>query len=80
MRLDKYTLGNYTPGLPYLQQLLCYFLGSPLVESYFLQISSVKIWILRFFGANLGKGVRNKTVSENQLPVAVKYRQLCLDW
>lgn len=60
MRLDNYTLGNYTPGAPYLQQLLWYFLGSPLVESHWLPISSAKVWILRLFGASIGKGVRIK--------------------
>lgn len=60
MRLDNYTTGNYTPGAPYLQQLLWYFLGSPLVESYLLPISTVKIGILRIFGASIGKGVRIK--------------------
>ncbi len=60
MRLDNYTLGNYTPGAPYLQQLLWYFLGSPLVESHWLPISSAKVWILRLFGASIGKDVRIK--------------------
>jgi putative colanic acid biosynthesis acetyltransferase WcaF len=61
MRLDNYTLGNYTPGSPYSQQLLWYLIGSPLVESYWLPVSSVKVRILKLFGANIGKGVRIKT-------------------
>ncbi|WP_414550977.1 WcaF family extracellular polysaccharide biosynthesis acetyltransferase [Anabaena sp. CCY 0017] len=60
MRLDKYTLGSYTPGAPYWKQLLWYFLGSPLVESPWFPISSVKVGILRFFGASIGEGVRIK--------------------
>ncbi len=60
MRLDSYTLGTYTPGAPYWKQLLWYFLGSPLVESYWLPISALKVWILRCFGAQIGQGVRIK--------------------
>ncbi|MBE9199426.1 MULTISPECIES: WcaF family extracellular polysaccharide biosynthesis acetyltransferase [unclassified Nodularia (in: cyanobacteria)] len=60
MRLDKYTLGSYTPGAPYWKQLLWYFLGSPLVESSWLPISSVKVGTLRIFGASIGQGVRIK--------------------
>ncbi|AHJ28638.1 WcaF family extracellular polysaccharide biosynthesis acetyltransferase [Nodularia spumigena CS-584] len=60
MRLDKYTLGNYTPGAPYWKQLLWYFVGSPLVESSWLPITSVKVGILRIFGASIGEGVRIK--------------------
>ncbi|AFZ59151.1 colanic acid biosynthesis acetyltransferase WcaF [Anabaena cylindrica FACHB-243] len=60
MRLDKYTLGIYNPGASYLQQLLWYFLGSPLVKSHWLPISSIKVGILRLFGASIGNGVRIK--------------------
>ncbi|MGM3308943.1 WcaF family extracellular polysaccharide biosynthesis acetyltransferase [Anabaena sp. WFMT] len=60
MRLDKYTLGSYNPGASYLQQLLWYFLGSPLVKSHWLPISFVKVGILRLFGAKIGNGVRIK--------------------
>jgi len=60
MRLDKYTLGSYTTGAPYWKQLLWYFVGSPLVESPWLPISSVKVRILRIFGASIGQGVRIK--------------------
>jgi putative colanic acid biosynthesis acetyltransferase WcaF len=60
MRLDSYTLGTYTPGAPYWKQLVWYFIGSPLVESYWLPMSALKIWILRWFGAQIGQGVRVK--------------------
>ncbi|MEH2048739.1 WcaF family extracellular polysaccharide biosynthesis acetyltransferase [Nostoc sp.] len=60
MRLDQYTVGNYTPGAPYWKQLLWYFIGSPLVESYWLPFSAFKLWILRNFGAKIGQGVRIK--------------------
>ncbi|BAY66020.1 putative acetyltransferase [Calothrix brevissima NIES-22] len=60
MRLDQYSVGTYTPGAPYWKQLLWYFIGSPLVESYWLPMSKVKVWILRRFGATIGQQVRIK--------------------
>jgi putative colanic acid biosynthesis acetyltransferase WcaF len=60
MRLDLYTVGTYTPGAPYWKQLFWYFIGSPLVESYCLPMSTMKVWILRKFGASIGKQVRIK--------------------
>jgi putative colanic acid biosynthesis acetyltransferase WcaF len=61
MRLDNYSLGNYTSGAPYWKQLLWYFLGSPMLESYWLPISIIKVWVLRKFGASIGQGVRIKS-------------------
>ncbi|WP_414542628.1 WcaF family extracellular polysaccharide biosynthesis acetyltransferase [Nostoc sp. CCY0012] len=61
MRLDNYTLNTYTPGAPYLQQVLWYFLGSPLVESRWLPMSALKVWVLRRFGSKIGQGVRIKS-------------------
>ncbi|HIK11962.1 MAG TPA: colanic acid biosynthesis acetyltransferase WcaF [Oscillatoriaceae cyanobacterium M33_DOE_052] len=60
MRLDKYTTGNYAPGAPLWKQLLWYFLGYPLVRSYWLPFSAPKVLILRWFGAKVGQGVRIK--------------------
>lgn len=60
MRLDNYTLGTYSPGAPLWKQLLWYFIGSPLVESYWLPISALKVRILRLFGAKISQGVRIK--------------------
>lgn len=59
-RLDRYTTGSYSPGAPYWQQLLWYFIGSPLVESGWLPMSTFKVWLLRSFGARIGNGVRIK--------------------
>ncbi|WP_263971691.1 putative colanic acid biosynthesis acetyltransferase [Leptolyngbya ohadii] len=60
MQLDRYTVGSYTIGAPYWKQLLWYFVGSPLVQSYWLPMSALKVWILRRFGAQIGQGVRIK--------------------
>jgi putative colanic acid biosynthesis acetyltransferase WcaF len=60
MHLDNYTRGNYTPGAPYWKQLLWYFVGSPLVQSYLIPVSTIKVWTLRMFGASIGQCVRIK--------------------
>ena len=60
MHLDRYTTGDYTPGVSLLRQLLWYFIGSPIVQSRLLPISVLKVWILRCFGAQIGQGVRIK--------------------
>ncbi|MBF2004237.1 MAG: colanic acid biosynthesis acetyltransferase WcaF [Chlorogloeopsis fritschii C42_A2020_084] len=60
MHLDNYTLGTYTPGAPYWKQLLWYFLGSSLLQSHIIIFSTFKVWLLRTFGAQIGKNVRIK--------------------
>jgi putative colanic acid biosynthesis acetyltransferase WcaF len=60
MQLHLYSPNSYTPGAPYWKQLLWYFLGSPLVESYWLPFSNLKVSTLRLFGAQIGRGVRLK--------------------
>jgi putative colanic acid biosynthesis acetyltransferase WcaF len=60
MRLDQYTVGSYTPGASYWRQLLWYFVGSPLVQSHWLPISAIKVWLLRSFGAQIGRNVNIK--------------------
>ncbi len=61
VHLDNYDPGSdYTPGASLLQQLLWYFVGSPLVCSSWLPIASVKVWVLRWFGAKIGRGVNIK--------------------
>ena len=60
MRLDKYTVGNYSPGAPLWQQIAWYYLGSPLVASYWILSYDFKCWVLRCFGAQVGKGVAIK--------------------
>ncbi|MEL6854950.1 MAG: WcaF family extracellular polysaccharide biosynthesis acetyltransferase [Cyanobacteria bacterium J06607_13] len=61
VRLDQYSPGpTYSPGAPLLQQLLWYYVGSPLCMSYLLPFSGLKVWLLRRFGATVGSGVRIK--------------------
>jgi putative colanic acid biosynthesis acetyltransferase WcaF len=60
MRLDLYTVGDYTPGASLIKRLLWYFVGAVLVRSYLMPVSSIKVWLLRLFGAKIGQGVRIK--------------------
>lgn len=60
MHLNRYTRGSYSPGAAYWKQVLWYFVGSPLVQSYWLPISAVKVWVMRCFGAEIGTHVRIK--------------------
>ena len=61
MRLDRYTTGTYTTGATIWKQVLWYFVGAPLVRSYLIPFSALKVNILRWFGAEIGQGVRIKT-------------------
>ncbi|NJK34958.1 MAG: colanic acid biosynthesis acetyltransferase WcaF [Oscillatoriales cyanobacterium SM2_2_1] len=60
MRLDRYQKGDYTIGAPLWQWVLWYVLGDHLVRSDWLPFSSLKVWVLRCFGAKLGQQVRLK--------------------
>jgi putative colanic acid biosynthesis acetyltransferase WcaF len=59
MRLDQYNNKSYSGG-SFLSKLLWYYLGYPLVRSYLIPFSIVKVWLLRLFGAKIGIGVRIK--------------------
>ena len=60
VRLDLYTTGSYTPGAPLWKQIAWYFIGAPLLQSYWVPFSGLKVAILRIFGAKIGQQVRIK--------------------
>ncbi len=68
MRLDNYTLGTYSPAAPFWKQLLWYFIGFPLVKSYWLPMSALKVWVLKAFGAQIGQNVRIKPGVQVKFP------------
>ncbi len=68
MRLDNYSTGDYTAGASFITQTLWYFLGYPLVSSYLLPFSGVKVFILRRFGAKIGDNVRIKAGVKIKFP------------
>lgn len=57
VRLDKYTLGTYSPGASLPKQILWYYLGTFLFSTSLIPASGLKCAILRWFGAEVGKGV-----------------------
>lgn len=60
MRLDRYTVGQYTPGASLWKQVFWYLLGSPLLSSRWIADSRLKRLLLIVFGAKVGMGVRIK--------------------
>ncbi|MDG2990234.1 putative colanic acid biosynthesis acetyltransferase [Candidatus Synechococcus calcipolaris G9] len=68
VHLDQYSLGDYGPGAPLWQQLLWYYIGSPVIKSSLLPFSGLKVQILRWFGAKLGQGVRIKPGLQVKFP------------
>jgi putative colanic acid biosynthesis acetyltransferase WcaF len=60
VNLANYHPSDYTPGAPLWQQLLWYFIGSPIVQSYWIPWSWLKVSVLRAFGATIGCQVRIK--------------------
>ncbi|MDX1977614.1 MAG: WcaF family extracellular polysaccharide biosynthesis acetyltransferase [Pseudanabaenaceae cyanobacterium bins.68] len=68
MQLDQYTTGTYTIGARVIKQVLWYLIGAPLVKSYLLPFSGLKVGILRLFGAQIGQGVRIKPGVQVKFP------------
>lgn len=60
MILSDYSPGAYTAGRSLPVQLGWWFVGAALVRSSYLPFSGLKVFVLRLFGAKLGKGVRVK--------------------
>jgi len=47
---------EFDKGRPLLVQLLWHYLGAPLLASRLLPIPALKAWVLRLFGAKVGRG------------------------
>ncbi len=62
IKLAKYAVptSEYSSGVSFPKQLLWFYIGAPLVVSYFLPFSAFKVAILRLFGASIGSRVRIK--------------------
>lgn len=61
VQLAQYAPGpNYTPGTSLFKQLLWFYIGSPIVMGYWIPLSSIKVKVLRLFGASIGQKVRIK--------------------
>ena len=56
-RLDYYQNNGYQPGRSMLTQTLWYFINLMFFQSGWFPISSLKVKVLRLFGAQVGRGV-----------------------
>jgi putative colanic acid biosynthesis acetyltransferase WcaF len=55
--LSKYDNSDYPADRSPVRWLLWYFVGSPIVETPWIPVSSLKVAVLRLFGAKIGEGV-----------------------
>lgn len=62
MHLDRYRADRhgYTTGAGMLRQILWFFVGAPLLRSWIVPFSPLKVRVLAIFGASIGRGVRIK--------------------
>lgn len=61
VQLANYTpSSDYSPGASIIKQLLWFYIGAPLLSTYWLPFSGLKVKILRLFGASMGIGIRIK--------------------
>ncbi|GGH15180.1 WcaF family extracellular polysaccharide biosynthesis acetyltransferase [Mucilaginibacter phyllosphaerae] len=55
--LSAYNNSAYSPGGNALKRVLWYYINAVFFKSYWLPVNGVKIFLLRLFGAQIGKGV-----------------------
>lgn len=72
MYLNTYKVSNYHPGAPMFQQLLWFFIGDFLCRTHLIPLSAFKTFILRLFGAEIGKGVVIKPGVKVKFPWRLK--------
>lgn len=57
VELNKYNNDWYNPGRGMFTQLLWYCINATFINSYLLPVSSFKVFLLKLFGAKIGKNV-----------------------
>lgn len=75
--LSKYSNDWYKPGASGLKKLLWYFTNLIFFQSGLLPINSIKVSLLRMFGARVGKGVVIKPVVNIKYPWKLKIGNYC---
>lgn len=55
--LSKFTVGDFDKGAGKLKQLLWYLINALIVRASWNPFMGIKIWLLRLFGAKIGKGL-----------------------
>ena len=56
VQLSKFNNDWYSPGRSRIVQALWFFLGAPMVRSSLLPSSSLRVWLVRRFGGQIGPG------------------------
>jgi putative colanic acid biosynthesis acetyltransferase WcaF len=56
-RLDSFNNSWYSPGGSFPKRLLWFVVNAVVFKTSFMPVSSAKVWLLRLFGARIGKGV-----------------------
>lgn len=56
-RLSRYDNSAYDPGAPYWKRALWHMAQAWLLSSAWLPSSAIRVWLLRRFGARIGRGV-----------------------
>jgi putative colanic acid biosynthesis acetyltransferase WcaF len=57
MDLSRYRVTGYSPGRSRLVQVLWYLCSAAVFQSPWFPCSALKVWLLRLFGASVGRGV-----------------------
>ena len=68
IQLAKYDNSWYRPGGTLFKRAAWFFLGQPLVRSAIIPSSSLRVFLLRMFGARIGKGVVIKPAVKIKYP------------
>ena len=56
VRLERYDNSDYKPGMNPVIRVIWFLLNGLVFDSYLFPFSKLKVFILRIFGANIGKG------------------------
>jgi putative colanic acid biosynthesis acetyltransferase WcaF len=60
VQLNTYTNAWYKPGGSALKRLFWYFINIAFFKNSWIPVSSIKVWLLKLFGAKVGQGVNIK--------------------
>ena len=79
VQLSRYDNSGYDPGRPLLTQMVWFALGLPLLRAAWLPFSGFRCWLLRQFGARIGRGGLQAR-DAREVSVAPGRRRSLLDW
>jgi putative colanic acid biosynthesis acetyltransferase WcaF len=68
VEIKKYDNGEYSPGRNFLIRFIWYYVNALIINSGLVPIRSVKVLLLRLFGARIGHGVNIKPMVNIKYP------------